>query len=57
MGDTRFVYLSVDCFTAGPPAEEPTWERHVEVMCATNGWDVEAVRLGRVEGDARAIRG
>ena len=56
LGDTRFVYLSVDCFTAGPPAAEPTWESHVRVMCATNGWDMDAVRLGRVEGDARAIR-
>ncbi len=57
VGDTRFVYLSVDCFTAGPPAAEPTWDDHVRVMCATNGWDFDSVRLGRVEGDARALRG
>lgn len=56
VGDARFVYLSVDCFTAGPPVEEPTWDSHVEAMCATNRWDVDAVRLGRVEGDARALR-
>lgn len=56
VGDTRFVYLSVDCFVAGPSAEEPTWDSHVRVMCATNGWDFDAVRVGRVEGDARAIR-
>jgi hypothetical protein len=56
VGDSRFVYLSIDCFTAGPPAEEPTWDSHVRVMCAANGWDLDAVRLGRVEGDARAIR-
>lgn len=56
VGDARFVYLSVDCFVAGPPAEEPTWDSHVRVMCATNGWDFDAVRVGRVEGDARAIR-
>jgi quercetin dioxygenase-like cupin family protein len=56
VGDTRFVYLSVDCFVAGPPAEEPTWDSHVRVMCATNGWDFDAVRVGRVEGASRAIR-
>jgi quercetin dioxygenase-like cupin family protein len=57
VGETRLVYLSIDCFTAGPPADEPTWDGHVRVMCATHGWDFDAVRLGRVEGDARAIRG
>jgi len=56
VGDSRFVYLSIDCFTAGPPAQEPTWDSHVRVMCATNGWDFDTVRLGRVEGDARAFR-
>jgi quercetin dioxygenase-like cupin family protein len=56
-GDSRFVYLSIDCFTAGPPAEEPTWDSHVAVMCATIGWDREAARVGRDEGDARAYRG
>lgn len=50
-GSDRFVYLSIDCFTAGPPAAESTWDRHVEVMCATNGWDFDAVRLGRIDGD------
>jgi quercetin dioxygenase-like cupin family protein len=56
LGDARFVYLSVDCFVAGPPAQEPTWDSHVRVMCATNGWDFDAVRVGRVERAARAIR-
>jgi quercetin dioxygenase-like cupin family protein len=56
LGDERFVYLSVDCFTAGPPIQEPTWESHVRVMCATNGWDFDEVKRGRVEGDARAYR-
>lgn len=57
VGDARFVYLSIDCFTAGPPADEPTWDSHVEAMCRTNGWDVGTVRRGRVEGAARAYRG
>ena len=43
---SRFVYLSIDCFTAGPPAAEPTWDSHVRAMCALNGWDFDAVRLG-----------
>lgn len=51
LGPGRFVYLSIDCFTAGPPAAEPTWDRHIEVMCAANGWDLDAVRLGRIDGD------
>lgn len=51
----RFVYLSVDCFTGGPTETEPTWDSHVRVMCAENGWDFDAVRLGPVEGDAGAL--
>jgi mannose-6-phosphate isomerase-like protein (cupin superfamily) len=50
-GPSRFVYLSIDCFTAGPPAAEPTWDSHVRAMCAEHGWDFDAVRLGRVESD------
>ncbi|MFN8519116.1 MAG: cupin domain-containing protein [Chloroflexota bacterium] len=57
VGDRRLVYLSIDCFVAGPPPDEPTWDSHVDVMCATNGWDRDSVRHGRVEGDARAIPG
>jgi mannose-6-phosphate isomerase-like protein (cupin superfamily) len=55
-GDSRFVYLSIDCFTAGPPADEPTWDSHVRAMCETNGWDFDAVRLGTVTSDAGAGR-
>jgi mannose-6-phosphate isomerase-like protein (cupin superfamily) len=50
-GSGRFVYLSVDCFVAGPPAAEPTWDSHVRAMCADNGWDFDAVRLGRIDGE------
>jgi quercetin dioxygenase-like cupin family protein len=56
VGDTRFVYLSIDCFTAGPPAEEPTWDSHVRQMCATNGWEFDAVKQGPVPPDQQAIR-
>jgi mannose-6-phosphate isomerase-like protein (cupin superfamily) len=52
LGSARFVYLSIDCFTAGPPADEPTWESHVRVLCEQNGWDFDAVRLGAVASDA-----
>jgi mannose-6-phosphate isomerase-like protein (cupin superfamily) len=51
-GPTRFVYLSIDCFTAGPPASEPTWESHVRVMCEEHGWDFDSVRQGTVTSDA-----
>lgn len=50
-GPSRFVYLSIDCFTAGPPAAEPTWDSHVRAMCAEHGWDFDAVRQGPIESD------
>jgi quercetin dioxygenase-like cupin family protein len=50
-GPSRFVYLSVDCFTAGPNPAEPTWDSHVRQMCIDNGWDFDAVKLGPI-GDA-----
>lgn len=56
-GSSRLVYLSIDCFTAGPSPEEPTWDAHVRVMCATNGWDFDAVKLGHVEAENQALRG
>lgn len=51
-GSSRFVYLSIDCFAAGPPAAEPTWDSHVRTMCAEYGWDFDSVRLGHLETDA-----
>ena len=53
-GPGRLVYLSIDCFTAGPPAAEPTWDSHVRAMCETNGWVFDAVRVGPLESDAAA---
>jgi quercetin dioxygenase-like cupin family protein len=51
IGTSRFVYLSIDCFTAGPASDEPTWDAHVRLMCATNGWDFDSVKLGPINGD------
>ena len=45
-GNARVVYLSIDCFVGGRPATEPTWESHVRVLCAGNGWSFEGVREG-----------
>lgn len=45
-GRGRFVYLSIDCFTAGLPTREPTWDSHVQVMCDVNGWELDRVRQG-----------
>jgi mannose-6-phosphate isomerase-like protein (cupin superfamily) len=50
-GDSRLVYLSIDCFTAGPPAAEPTWDSHVRAMCAEHGWDFDSVKLGTIDSD------
>lgn len=53
-GTERFVYLSIDCFTGGRPAAEPTWDSHVRAMCQLNGWDFDAVRLGPIGPAAAA---
>ena len=57
LGEKRFVYLSVDCFTNGPDPDEPTWDSHVRTMCATNGWEFDAVKRGRIEDGSGAIPG
>jgi oxalate decarboxylase/phosphoglucose isomerase-like protein (cupin superfamily) len=54
-GKGRFTYLSIDCFTAGPTADEPTWDAHVRAMCELNGWDFDAVKLGRVADGSGAL--
>ena len=43
-GPEPLVYLSVDCFLGGRPGNEPTWESHLRVVCAENGWDFGSVR-------------
>lgn len=45
-GDTRTVYLSIDCFLSGR-SDEPTWDDHVRALCAENGWVFEDVVRGR----------
>ncbi len=40
-------YLSVDCFVNGKPKQEPTWDSHVRVMCAQNGWNFEQVKSAK----------
>ncbi|HUQ44869.1 MAG TPA: cupin domain-containing protein [Candidatus Limnocylindria bacterium] len=54
-GQGRFTYLSIDCFTAGHTAEEPTWDAHVRAMCELNGWDFDAVKLGKVTDGSGAL--
>ncbi|MGD0750398.1 MAG: cupin domain-containing protein [Anaerolineales bacterium] len=44
-GKEPIVYLSIDCFMAGRPEAEPTWDAHVRVECAENGWDFDKVKL------------
>ncbi len=50
-GLSRFVYLSIDCFTAGHDPAEPTWDSHVQRMCTDNGWEFDAVKLGPVHDE------
>lgn len=45
-GQERLVYLCVNCFVNGRPAEEPTWESHVRGLCRQSGVDFESVLKG-----------
>jgi len=42
-GDEPLRYLAVDCFVEGRPAEEPTWNDHVRVICRNEGWDYNEI--------------
>jgi quercetin dioxygenase-like cupin family protein len=46
LGDQPLRYLAVDCFIAGRPAAEPTWDDHVRVVCQEQGWDFETIKNG-----------
>ena len=52
-----FVYLSIDCFTAGHSDAEPTWDSHVRLMCVEHGWDYDSVALGLIDGDDQLAPG
>lgn len=43
LGPDNLVYIGIDCFVNGRPADEPTWETHVHTMCKINGWDFDEV--------------
>jgi quercetin dioxygenase-like cupin family protein len=47
LGDQPLRYLAVDCFIAGRPAAEPTWDDHVRVVCQEQGWDYDTFRNGQ----------
>jgi mannose-6-phosphate isomerase-like protein (cupin superfamily) len=42
-GEKALRYLAIDCFVAGRPKNEPTWDAHVKVLCAQQGWDYHRV--------------
>ena len=41
------VYLAIDCFLAGRPKNEPTWDSHAKAICKQNGWDYNSCRSRR----------
>ena len=43
LGDEVLRYLAVDCFPAGRPEAEPTWDDHVRTVCAEQGWDYDEI--------------
>lgn len=42
-GEVSLTYLAVDCFPAGRPQAEPTWDDHVKTVCREQGWDYQQV--------------
>jgi quercetin dioxygenase-like cupin family protein len=42
-GEKPLRYLAIDCFLAGRPNDEPTWDAHARVMCRQQGWNYEQV--------------
>jgi mannose-6-phosphate isomerase-like protein (cupin superfamily) len=42
-GQKPLRYLAIDCFTAGRPKDEPTWDSHARTMCRQRGWDYDKV--------------
>lgn len=42
-GEKPLRYLAIDCFVAGRPIYEPTWDAHAKVLCRQHGWNYERV--------------
>ena len=42
-GQNPLTYLAVDCFPAGRPNDEPTWDDHVKTVCSQQGWAYDQV--------------
>jgi quercetin dioxygenase-like cupin family protein len=43
VGDTSLKYLAIDCFPAGRPDAEPTWDDHIQGVCQQLGWDFDQI--------------
>ena len=41
-------YFAVDCFGGKRNPQEPTWDRHVRVVCREQGWDYKKIVKSRV---------
>lgn len=46
-GKKPLTYLAVDCFVAGRPKSEPTWDAHARVLCRQQGWDYKKIVITR----------
>ena len=42
-GEKPLRYLAIDCFVAGRPKDEPTWDSHARVICRERGWNYQQV--------------
>lgn len=43
LGTADLRYLAIDCFPAGRPDAEPTWDSHVQAVCQLQGWEYDEV--------------
>lgn len=43
LGDMSLRYLAVDCFPAGRPDAEPTWDAHIKAVCQQLDWDYDNI--------------
>ena len=42
-GKKSLRYLALDCFVAGRPKDEPTWDAHAQALCRQQGWDCRKI--------------
>jgi len=42
-GEADLKYIAVDCFGVTQSKAEPTWDKHIQMVCRREGWDFSKV--------------